>query len=133
MTWSQKVVLNETDDIFVNNSCSKNSPNESVVEPMDMSSVSSSNFEFKPTETLHSKLATWAVQQNISHIVLNGLFGIVQGYVNEELPMDARTVLRTPKQVEVVKRCGGDFIYFGIKSGKVIIIHKTQATSSSNL
>ena len=57
------------------------------------------------------------MRQNISHVALNSLLQILQGHVNEDLPTDARTVLRTPRQVAVVDRCGGDFIYLGIKSG----------------
>ena len=105
------------------NSVSGNSSDGSVIEPMDIvshcsdASSGDNSLEFENNGTLHSKLATWAVRQNISHVALNGLLQILQGHVNEDLPTDARTVLRTPRQAAVVDRCGGDFIYLGIKSG----------------
>ena len=118
-------IFNEADYVS-ENSLSGNSSDESVIEPMDIVSLcsdgSSGEFEFEKNETLNSKLATWAVRQNISHVALNSLLQTLQGHVNEDFPADARTVLKIPRQVAVV---GGDFIYLGIKS-RVLRCHKLR-------
>ena len=66
---------------------------------------------------LVSNWATWAIRQNISHSALNGLISILRQSVSKDLPADARTVLKTPRNVLVSSKCGGEYVYIGIKSG----------------
>jgi len=66
---------------------------------------------------LVSNLATWTIRQNISHSALNGLMSILRQSVSKDLPSDARTVLKTPRNVLVNSKCGGEYVYLGIKSG----------------
>lgn len=64
-----------------------------------------------------SELSSWSISQNISHIALNGLLKILRKHMDSNLPSDARTVLKTPRQVPVTNKCGGEFVHLGIKSG----------------
>jgi len=61
-------------------------------------------------------ISVWAIQNNISHLALNGLMQILRANVNPNLPADARTVLNTPKYIQVSNKCGGEYLYFGIES-----------------
>jgi hypothetical protein len=46
---------------------------------------------------LCSRLKSWAVNFNISHVALNGLIEILPAHVpKSKLPCDARTILKTP-------------------------------------
>ena len=120
---TEGVFIQENDAHYANVSYSYNdvelSSADSFLEPDNIESSDCSSDESYLSEVgnnLKSELASWAMQQNISHIALNNLLKILQKHVNEDLPTDARTVLKTPKQITSHKRCGGDFVHFGIKS-----------------
>ncbi len=76
--------------------------------------------------TLHDKLANWAVAFNISHGALSDLLGILQP-LNPDLPKDARTLLRTCREVQTVSVAGGDYYYFGVKFWLQMLLQKSQA------
>ena len=67
-------------------------------------------------ETLSSDPALWYAENNISRIALSNLLVVLRKYGNF-LPRDPRTLLKTPSKVSALKKCKGDFIYFGIEAG----------------
>lgn len=70
---------------------------------------------------LGEEIAAWAVTNKCKRSGLNELLDILrrQGH---RLPKDARTLLKTPKRVEVVDLCGGQYAYFGIASGVLKVL-----------
>ena len=65
---------------------------------------------------LRLTLHLWATRNKCKHSAVNELLGILreQGH---NLPKDARTLLRTPRDVTVEFKRSGQYIYFGIESG----------------
>ena len=64
-------------------------------------------------ESLRDETAKWACQFNVTHSALNGLLKILQSH-QLDVPASATTLLKTPKNQEVSKKSGGDYIYFGL-------------------
>lgn len=67
--------------------------------------------------SLEDSLRVWATTNNITHTCLRNLIAIVNPYLNNILPLDPRTLLQTPRNISVEKIGGGEFVYFGIRSG----------------
>lgn len=62
-------------------------------------------------------LASWSVAHNITHNALSDLLKILKPHIpNERLPLDARTLLRTPRNITLKSVKGGKFYYFGMQS-----------------
>ncbi|XP_066932759.1 uncharacterized protein [Clytia hemisphaerica] len=96
---------------------------ETVVDKLDFSEfdyVSSDN-EIDEcldvcAQTLKSELASWASKTRLPRDSTNELLGILRNH-GIEVPKDSRTLLKTPRSVEVLKKCGGTYFYFGIRNG----------------
>lgn len=75
--------------------------------------------------TLRQDLKKWAAKNKCQHSSLNELLDLLrrQGH---ELPRDARTLLQTPRNVPVLTKCGGQYIYFGIEQGIIRNLSKYQ-------
>lgn len=65
------------------------------------------------TTSLHDDLAEWVVQSKLPQQYCNGLLSLLIKH-GCQLPKDIRTLLRTPRAVSVDKKCGGQFVYFGL-------------------
>jgi hypothetical protein len=67
---------------------------------------------------LAAQLAEWAVQHSVSLLALSSLLSILQPY-HENLPRDARTLLKTPKTYEIRNLVNneGQYHHFGIQNG----------------
>ena len=65
---------------------------------------------------LGSKLQELITEDSVPHRTANKLLAILreQGH---RLPKDARTLLKTPRAVEVQNKCGGQFKHFGLETG----------------
>jgi hypothetical protein len=62
------------------------------------------------------RLADWAVRHNITHTALGALLTILQLYFTF-LPRDPRTLLQTKHNKNIVEKCKGSYIYFGVVAG----------------
>ena len=64
-------------------------------------------------EMFNQQLASWACKHNITHAALDDLLGIMQeqGY---NIPSSSKTLLKTPRNVKILKKSGGDYFYFGL-------------------
>lgn len=84
--------------------------------------------------SFRSKLALWAVQENISHVALKKLLFILKEGVNpsdlSDLPLDPRTLLNTPSKTPVVQSMDkGLYHYFGIQRTINIIYNQLSVQS----
>ena len=96
--------LNDFDDNFENHIVS--SEESDVLSDVD-------SFE----TGIGTKLADWATSFNITHTSLSSLLSILNKY-HPELPLDPRTLLRTPKTYLIRNLdTGGEMCYFGINKG----------------
>ena len=82
-----------------------------------VSSDSSNNDVEINTRRLLPDLANWALSNGLSHSAINGLLEVLRTNVDNDIPKDSRTILKTPREVSYCKKCGGEYIYLGIKEG----------------
>lgn len=124
------------DDISNSDNVSFASSQSSV--PDDATYMSSDSFEDSDlyisdseTEivTLDSELAEWQSKHKLTRDAINDLLIILrrQGH---RLPKDYRTPMKTPRQIECSRLCGGDYLYFGVESGLLKILSQHVAKFS---
>ena len=76
---------------------------------------------------LESKIGQWILRNKINRTAANELLAILKKHGHEELPNCCRTILRTPRQVVTIKKCGGDYVYLGLLNGIKRILSENQA------
>ena len=64
--------------------------------------------------SLSQRLAACAIKNNWSRDSVTELLKILRDE-GLELPKDARTLLKTPRDVKTFQKCGGEYCYFGIQ------------------
>jgi len=65
-------------------------------------------------EAFRNAIAIWSVKYNICHNACNALLKILQEHTLCNFFKDARSLLKTPRQTEILKICGGKFFYWGL-------------------
>lgn len=93
----------------------------------DSDSFTSSDDEWNQFEELRKKneepdlthkLASWAVDEQINHESLNKLLAILREHpCHSSFPTDARTLVKTPRNVKLLSLAGGTYYHFGIEKG----------------
>lgn len=73
------------------------------------------NLEQDDSFTLESQLGAWAVKNNVTHNSLSELLKIIGPFVEYPLPLSAKSLLSTPKSVNIVQIDGGKYYFFGVK------------------
>ncbi|CAG9773638.1 unnamed protein product [Ceutorhynchus assimilis] len=71
-----------------------------------------------------SKLTHWALEENISHKALDKLLHILkeEPSLSSCLPLHARTLLRTPRQVNIQEISPGHYYHFGIQNNIIKLL-----------
>ncbi|XP_035707120.1 uncharacterized protein LOC118435320 [Folsomia candida] len=64
---------------------------------------------------LDLSLREWVLQHNIKHAALRDLLKIMNN-AGHKFPNDPRTLMRTPKCIQVTQVSGGQFVYLGIEN-----------------
>lgn len=86
---------------------------EKITFPCNISCTSKiETADFKDTDITKS-LISWSQEHNITHSALDGLLKILKP-LHPFLPKDSRTLLHTPRYINVVDCGGGSYIYFGL-------------------
>lgn len=114
---SNDSILNDNDITTDSFNDSNNSTSESDAEGAQAST----------DYTFMQGLAKWAVKSQISREYLNNLLCLLRksghfGFI----PKDARTLLQTPKSVTAIRKCGGEYIYFGLKDRIVLAMSYSE-------
>lgn len=65
---------------------------------------------------LSSKLRTWAIEKNINKRAITALLKILRSFGLTSLPEDSRTLLETPRKVDIVELAGGKYWHNGLKN-----------------
>ncbi|XP_057658641.1 uncharacterized protein LOC130895408 isoform X1 [Diorhabda carinulata] len=66
-----------------------------------------------PPSDLHSKLSNWAASRYVRRTVVTHLLHILHPYHNE-LPLDSRTLLKTPRETKTKSLLNGEYCHFGL-------------------
>ncbi|XP_066933287.1 uncharacterized protein [Clytia hemisphaerica] len=104
------------------------SGNESDISILDEDEAASSadcqsssedemNFAFNDYPPFSEQLRKWAVKNDCRRGGVTELLKILHLNGHDDLPKDSRTLLKTPREVAVEEKCGGSYIYLGIKRG----------------
>ena len=133
--------LNSEQDIST-----ENSPDIHNLENEFLSSTDSSSDDENPhdycesqnecslnsVKTFADDLASWATKYQVQRAAVNDVLELLQKQ-GHALPKDARTLLGTPKDVTVISKCGGQYIYFGLARGIKQVLSKHPSTKSNDL
>jgi len=101
-----------------------NSANNEIENTHDLSvtydeePLSSSGDECNSTDitddTLKTDLAEFMVSEHLTRQASNRLLSLFRKH-GHDLPKDCRTLTKTPRNVDVVEKCGGHYVYFGVR------------------
>lgn len=72
------------------------------------------DFKSKPQDSLQQSLREWAIEYRITSRAINGLLKILICYGFSWLPADYRTLLNTPRNIQLSSIANGQFWYNGI-------------------
>ena len=67
------------------------------------------------SDVLVRDLAAWATRNRCTRKAVNELLSILNKNGLSSLPKDCKTLLKTPKYINIKELCGGEYIYFSIK------------------
>lgn len=107
----------EHDDSCLSEVDENNSGYDEVMDVSEppISSSEDDHEEFSaPSDSLKNELAQFMVSANMTRDNCNTLLAILRKH-GMQLPKDCRTLRKTPRSVEVQSKCGGQYVYFGIK------------------
>lgn len=76
--------------------------------------------------SLQQDLASWVSKNKCTREATNELLDLLRNHGHITLPKDSRTLLQTPRIIQSVEKCGGQYVYFGVEKG----IHKTLTNHS---
>lgn len=118
-------VTNDTDDDAWSYSEYSDNENDHV--------VLESTENYGTEENLDVKLWRWAIQRKITLMALTELLQILRLYVNEPIPIDARTLLKTPSSVEIENLYPGKFWQSGIRDNLLLLCKHKKCPSALKL
>lgn len=120
------------------NNC--NSEDDSQFDDFDIGELSElaerSEFGFDVfayIKTLDFELRKWAIKNNIRLFALSELLKILKKRGHPSLPIDARTLLKTPKKVNVFKMGSGECWYGGLTNKLTDLCKKNECPDTLNL
>lgn len=88
-----------------------------MTEVAELAEVSEFDFDVLVyIKTLDFQLRKWAIKNNIKLVALCELLGILKTNGHPSLPKDARTLLKTPKTVDIVEMGSGQYWCGGLES-----------------
>lgn len=125
---------NQSNSTFENEYCDDNCSNSSFLnniefdEEIEESLCQNDNENIDTVEkdiNLQECLRQWAIKDKISHSSIDNLLQVLisNGF---NLPKDSRTLLRTPKFVNVVPMGNGSYWYYGISNNLKTIFQNTD-------
>ena len=94
-------------------------------EPDEVNTLAAELEENTNTDSLRQ----WAIGNNVPHTAVSDLLGVMHVHHPEDnLPLDARTLLRTKRSIIVEKFGNGEYHYFGIEAGLRILLQKAVSS-----
>ncbi|XP_050513604.1 uncharacterized protein LOC114344887 [Diabrotica virgifera virgifera] len=84
------------------------------------------NFDKNDKPTIQEKLQNWAVTNNVSHSAVTDLLHILhEDYPT--LPLDARTLLKTPRSLPKIQLDKGELVHFDLKNTLLQILASNES------
>lgn len=80
-----------------------------------------------PPKNLSDKLRTWAIEFRIQRSGVSELLKILISAGHKSLPRDSRSLLRTPRIVQIENRAGGQYWHHGIENNLKRIFAKLNS------
>lgn len=116
---SSNLNLKSSEPSKMNNISVVDSDNLNLNKIQIFSSESSSGVVGQPIElSFKHQIASWAVNEHISHTSLKGLLSILKTHpCHSDLPIDPRTLLNTPRGTEIRNINFGQYWHYGLKRG----------------
>lgn len=95
-----------------------NCSSENDLSDSSSSCMDTSDYVQKKDLDLTQQLSEWAVSYSVPLNTVSNLLSILKPY-HDFLPLDARTLLKTPRNYEIKEliKCNGHYYHFGIASG----------------
>ncbi|XP_065647936.1 uncharacterized protein LOC136077156 [Hydra vulgaris] len=119
-------ILRESDSSSNNDSCTLSDADESYESDLPVLSHIDNDDDTKFDDSNYSlcqKLTACSIRNRWTRASVNELLNILREE-GLELPKDARTLLQTPRKVNIIQKCGGTYTYLGIKKSlETIFLH----------
>jgi len=87
-----------------------------IDNPTTESKSRSAHSDADDNNKFKNDIAVWALSYNINHNACNALMKILRQHTSCNFPKDVRTLLGTPRQVNVIDACGGEYFYIGLNN-----------------
>lgn len=87
----------------------------------------------EPKKSLSDQLKTWAIEYHLTQRAVSKLLKILKSNGMNFLPKDCRTLMRTPRSIQIEKTAGGQLWYNGLASGLSAIFSKLTSNLSIQL
>lgn len=81
--------------------------------------------------SLNVQLSEWALTHNVPHNAVNDLLKILKPHFSF-LPLDARTLLGTPRNIDIRKVEPGEYYHFGLKNSIEKLLEHSKVCQMSN-
>ena len=102
--------------------------------PTANSDTISTTGDITESRIIEHKLKNWAIDHNVSHSALNGLLSILKPIPTLHLPSDARTLLGTTSNSNLIETFEeGQFCYFGVEDSLISFLNNEFSTLDSDL
>lgn len=88
------------------------------------------DLEDKDVPNLTERLQSWAVNEKVSHSAVTSLLHILHEY-HSFLPMDCRTLLKTPRQMKTKKLFNGEYLHFSLTHTLKHILNNSNEFSNN--
>lgn len=122
------VTRENTEDLESINSLSSSSSDEIEEENLsnltNRNSNNSSLLNQDATETFTQFISNWASHFKIPHVAINPLLSSINSHFNINLPSDARTILKTPRKVNIQFIQPGQYYHFGVSVAVTKLLNK---------
>ncbi|CAI6345424.1 unnamed protein product [Macrosiphum euphorbiae] len=127
---SKNEILSNKDDFVINNDLADSSASDSSSDHLILSDENSNltpshnnsvpnelNRSIQHLEEFESSLRVWAINNNITNSALSQLLVILNNHTNHNLPLDARTLLKTSRSplYNLTEIGNGSFWYYGLE------------------
>ena len=108
------------------------------IDPYVMSSDDDSEALEEPCDenvevNLNQSLAKCAIDNGWTHNSIDQLLAVLRDHGHGELPKTARTLLKCPRDIGVTNKCGGEYVYLGLKENILRILNDSQIQNNDTL
>ena len=97
---------------------------DKIDDHIEISSESDEDYGDDLGTSLCKDLRGWVNNFNVPHNAVDGILKILKGHGHEDLPLTARTLLKTPREILTETRSGLQFIHLGLQVQLLKFIRK---------